>query len=48
MASDARSHTSWKMRRATETLALLRVLARHDVDFIVVGMTAVRCRAHRQ
>ena len=28
------------MRRATETLELLRVLARHDVDFIVVGMTA--------
>lgn len=28
------------MRRATDTLALLRVLHRHGVDFIVVGMTA--------
>ena len=28
------------MRRATDSLALLRVLHRHGVDFIVVGMTA--------
>jgi len=28
------------MRRATETLELLRTLVRHRVDFIVVGMTA--------
>jgi len=28
------------MRRATDTTRLLEVLARHNVDFVVVGMTA--------
>lgn len=40
MLSGARSLASWVMARETDTYGLLRVLDRHRVDFIVVGMTA--------
>ncbi len=40
MRSALRRSSSWVMPRATDTIALLGLLARHRVEFIVVGMTA--------